>query len=613
MSLHRFFDGQDAAGDHDPDESWRYTWPNPADFNFNYSRLLRDAKGPIGAVDDRPRVAVIGAGAAGLTAARELMRAGFHVDVYEASSRIGGRLHSLPVTRGAKTCFERGAMRMPFFPPKDDTPIPGTKNCLLDHFATEFDIETAPFPNPDGSTTLGIYLNEGQGPAPGEQLKPPKMLEWRGGDPPAPELVTVRKKWSDFANLFQKEASARFDTPSLWEPFWDEVVARYGKMTFRDLVFLPPRTEMGPEADFGGLGMTADEAALFYVMGVGDGGWGAFYDISCLFPIRTILFGYGKKHQLVLGLSKPPKIESPKDSLGQALPVPAFVGIQSLPEALLYVAPQGDMSFYDAVQRRRAGLFTQSPVHTIRRVGDRKLEVVTGRRTETYSAVIVTMPTWALQMSTSLAGFLPKHLTWLTRRTLKDTHWITSCKVFFRLEKRYWEGRNALPQLFATDTFLQGVYGFAAPGEPGALLVSYTWEDDATKMLTDEGDRDLALRCLGKLDSILDACGLAKMSPNVDMSSIDVVHWTKVPYARGCSKLYRARTEDGNHELLAHNQRNGGESGLYFAGEGFSVEGGWTEPALRMGLDAAMYVIRDTKGGRFVVPGFEFEQDYPKW
>lgn len=43
---------------------------------------------------DRPRVAVIGAGLAGLTCAYRLQQAGLSADVYEASSRVGGRCYT---------------------------------------------------------------------------------------------------------------------------------------------------------------------------------------------------------------------------------------------------------------------------------------------------------------------------------------------------------------------------------------------------------------------------------------------------------------------------------------------------------------------------------------
>src|SRR3979490_1176816 len=44
----------------------------------------------------RDQIVVIGAGAAGLMAARELARAGKRVTILEARDRCGGRIHPLP-------------------------------------------------------------------------------------------------------------------------------------------------------------------------------------------------------------------------------------------------------------------------------------------------------------------------------------------------------------------------------------------------------------------------------------------------------------------------------------------------------------------------------------
>ena len=58
------------------------------------------------------RVAVVGAGFAGLAAADELARAGADVRVIEARDRVGGRVHSVPfagavVERGRSGCCPR--------------------------------------------------------------------------------------------------------------------------------------------------------------------------------------------------------------------------------------------------------------------------------------------------------------------------------------------------------------------------------------------------------------------------------------------------------------------------------------------------------------------------
>ncbi len=57
----------------------------------------------------RVDVAVVGAGLAGLTAARDLVRAGHSVAVLEARDRVGGRCYSLPLGRGASDVANMGA------------------------------------------------------------------------------------------------------------------------------------------------------------------------------------------------------------------------------------------------------------------------------------------------------------------------------------------------------------------------------------------------------------------------------------------------------------------------------------------------------------------------
>jgi len=77
--------------------------------------------------------------------------------------------------------------------------------------------------------------------------------------------------------------------------------------------------------------------------------------------------------------------------------------------------------------------------------------------------------------------------------------------VFYLLKERYWE-TTKIPQIIVTDIILQGVYGLAVEAKdnanPGVILISYTWEDDATKLVADE-DAKLASLCLTRLDSLL--------------------------------------------------------------------------------------------------------------
>jgi len=229
-----------------------------------------------------------------------------------------------------------------------------------------------------------------------------------------------------------------------------------------------------------------------------------------------------------------------------------------------------------------------------------------------YDSAILTSPTWALQMSIDFVGFEPEVFPFEVSNSIKVSHWITSCKVFYPLKERYWEKTN-IPQLMMTDTFIQGVYGYAAhDNDPGVVLVSYTWEDDAAKMLSIEDENELAKKCLYELDRILLKSEniKRKISPFVDMSKPMIIHWAKKPTYAGCSKLYRERMWNENYALFAYNQNYSKESGILFAGDGYSLESGWVEPAYRTALDAVCRVIQNT-GGSFN-EGFDFDKNYPK-
>jgi tryptophan 2-monooxygenase len=222
-------------------------------------------------------------------------------------------------------------------------------------------------------------------------------------------------------------------------------------------------------------------------------------------------------------------------------------------------------------------------------------------------------------MSIDFEGFdyqtqLPFDVTY----SIKVSHWITSCKVFYPLKERYWENNSNIPPVISTDSYLQGVYGYAVEtnsqkDDPGVLLVSYTWEDDANKLIAElNNDEAFAKKCLDELDKILCQCENIKtpISPYVDTSKPAVIQWAKMPSYRGCAKLYREMTWNENYTLLKYNQKFSATSNLYFAGEAFSVEGGWTEPAFRGALDAVIHVIKNT-GGTFL-NNFQYS-DYPQY
>ncbi|HEY9667058.1 MAG TPA: FAD-dependent oxidoreductase, partial [Coleofasciculaceae cyanobacterium] len=506
-----------------------------------------------------------------------------------------------------------------------------SSNSVLDYYRNLFQIATQDFPDPGSHVAdTGIYLNNGYGPNTQNPYKSPQLDIWSKNDsePPTELLKDVYYKWSNFAKMVTTVCRNHYGTDH-WEEFWHSFVQYYWDKNFRELVYMPALAAYDPckPGFFGGLGMAEAEDTLFYTIGAGDGSWGAFYDISCLYPIRTLLFGFGTNHQLIKGkfngqenfVPGPQYGETIEDSLGNSLASPAYLGVQTFTECLFYqpVISQlvKNISLYEAskIEGYNINLYTRNGVKKIRRTDTGKLEVTSAKLTnQIYDIVILTPPTWASQMGMTFEGFDTKtQLPFDVIFSMKESHWITSCKVFYPLTQRYWENSN-IPQLISTDTYLQGVYGYAVNNDPGVLLVSYTWEDDANKFIAEADDNAFAKKCLDQLDELLLSCQniQTRISSFVDVSRPAVIHWSKQPSYRGCAKLYRERTWNENHVLLRYNQEISGESNLYFAGEAFSVEGGWTEPALRSALDAVIHAIANT-GGTFLN---EFQySDYPKY
>jgi monoamine oxidase len=609
---------------------WMPHFPNPADFQFNYYKLLDLAKthgnGVGNAPARKPSVAIVGAGIAGMTAARELYRSGFAVHIFEASDRIGGRHYTIPV-EGQITAMEMGAMRFPYF--KD----PESANCIFDYLTTECGAATAPFPNPgtaEGNT--GIYLNNGWGPVgpkhPKGRFYPgTELIFWPAdpnGAPQDPQLAAMHRKVNTFLTLFSGQVSAWYMED--WPTHWRAIANYYEKMSFSDLVFTPTVTEPTADGWFGGFGMTDEESQLFYTIGAGDGSWGAFYEIGAMWFLRCVIFGFNSNLQSFLGILEKeglPYYNKPvHDTNLTPLAPPLYVGIQTFCEWLFYKpAPGCTKSLYEAATDFNdpdVAMYVKSPIVRIAKL-ENGLHVTSRQAkgeeiTREFDYAIITSPLWASQLSMELRDFDPAtELPAEVQSARGEQHNIASCKVFFPLKETYWGPGKPIPQLLVTDTAIQDAYGIQwSPDDPGVLLASYTWEDDAIKF---QGLDDAALGrfVLDMLDRITLSTVGAKISDSVDTSKATILRWTEQPTYLGCAKLYRQRNWPANYALLAYNQRHSAASRLYFAGENYGVEGGWTEPALRLALDATILIIQHS-GGSFN-NGFSFAQypSFPDW
>jgi monoamine oxidase len=610
--------------------SWTPSFPNPADFRFDYFKLMEDsphglATLPAGA---KKRVAVVGAGVAGMTAARELLRCGFEVTLFEASSRIGGRLFTQHNPNGeTQAQMEMGAMRMPFFTKPD------SHNSLLAYYLNFETKKTHPlqhanFPNPGAAPgNTGIYLNRGLGP--NLEFTSPHLIAWPDGQSPDnPTLKALSEKVDAFGKDFSIPAKMYYNQDNdHWTICWDKIVAHYESMTFNALVLAPKMNAQEItqkvsnlstfDGDLGGMGMNASEAQLLYTIGVGDGSWGAFYSIAALWFLRCTYFGFSSNLQTIEGFAgaeKMPHFNKPvKDSKGRPLQPPLYEGIQGLVEYLFYVAaPNMKHSLYEA-----AKLYVNTPVTRIEKQADGSilLKHGTDHATSHVDYVIVTATQWATQMSIDFVGFSEAQLPQNKITGQNTQHNISSCKLFFPLKDKFWQlPGNKIPQVIITDTFVQDTYALSwtnKPQDKGVLLASYTWEDDSLKLLP-FNEKELATLVLEELSNITKTTVGQDIAVHVDHSKPVMLQWIKQPTYIGCSKLYRAENEAYNLLDLSYNQNYGKLSSLYYAGENYSVEGGWTEPALRSAMDCVLQLLHHSHA-KFNALGFDFARDYPKW
>jgi monoamine oxidase len=228
------------------------------DETFDYVSL---ARGGLPRPEGVPAVvAIIGAGASGLLAGMELLKAGHYPVIFESSERIGGRLYTVREFDDPRVYAEMGSMRVP--------PVHRT----LMHYLDLFGVRTRRFPNPNNIKTCYYINGKKEFGSPDDQVPWVHALLIRWEAAIAPLAERLKEVWND------PEARTRE---------WKVIGGKYGRMSFRDFL----REQQ----------WSREEIELFATVGFGVGGYGPLFAISFLEILRINICRWDDDQREIVG------------------------------------------------------------------------------------------------------------------------------------------------------------------------------------------------------------------------------------------------------------------------------------------------------------------------
>jgi tryptophan 2-monooxygenase len=508
-------------------------WPM-VDTLYDYLQILTDA--PIATVPKAlwgTKVAIVGAGAAGMVAAYELFRAGLQPVIFEATDRIGGRNYSRYFMDGDKpsnVIAEMGAMRVP------------VSNKVFYHYADAFGFKYSSFPDPGKVPTVLYYENQ--------------RYDWTPEKPAPGPFAQIADDFNNFVKGI---------TTPIWRPWekgdlegvrqvWQRYIDQY-----RDVSFLTALTQGIPS-------WGPAELNAFGALGMGSGGFGPLYGVGFLEMLRVIVNQWEVDQQLMqFGIND--------------LTMSFYTSKVKLPNGAIASLDETEaLRLNTAVTR--IGYDGTNPV--IESTGPK------GKLREVFDAVVVATTSHAMEfMGLTLPAAGGDLLRQEVKVALRNLPMMNSSKLFIRTKTKFWKDNPQMPQNIQTDELPRGLYCLDYPQtENGVVLISYTWGDDSTKLLASPpAERFATFR---RVIETIDPQFAAQLEPvNGEIVNID---WEATGHYFGAFKLDSPGQEPDVQ--TAYYQfldvlNPAADKGVYLAGDSMSWAGGWTEGALETGLNAA--------------------------
>jgi len=522
------------------------------------------------------KVAVIGAGAGGMVAAYELLRAGIQPTIFEATDRIGGRTWSEnfePLDTNAPPVWaEMGAMRVP------------VSQKLFWYYARQFNVQTGAFPDPGVVPTLLSYENQlYQWQYPG---KPPSSV------PPGPFTdiaVAFNKFITPFASKILEPWYNNNGTPD-WDKIasiWQMYIDRYREVSVYDMVRKGIRS-WGDE-----------QLNAFSALGVGSGGFGTLYRVSALELLRNVINEWEINQRLIIGWGE----ENQQETL---------TGINGLSQMFHNQSVTWSNGQTVSLAGLNAVKFNSIATRIERDPATQHLKLycidrTTGQESSTvFAAVIVAVSTRSMEIDIGMT--LPTDPVVDIgnediKNAMRNLFHTASSKMIIRTPTKFWldkqrKPRPDIPQTIQTDELPRGVYCLDYPHtNEGVVIVSYTWGDDSSKLSSVE-----PMERFGKFKEVLTRISppfAENLIPARGEQDILNVDWEASEHYYGAFKL---QLPGQDHLVQAAYYQflsaldPATDPGVYLAGDSVSWSGGWVEGALQTGVNAACAVAKRLGG-----------------
>jgi len=355
-------------------------WQYP-DNSLDYKTMIASHQGLGSIPQDKAatKIAVIGAGCSGLSAAHELMRVGLHPVIYESAQtpdgtpRIGGRAYTYRFPGDPRAFAELGAMRIP--------EIFRITTYYMDLLGMD---HSQPFPDPLLVPTA-LYFNG------------KKHFIPLGGSLP-PEIAKAVKSWQNLIFPLMARMANSWKNPGLREKTWQEYVESYKDRSFYDVL---------REA-----GLSRQEIQLFGSLGLGTGGFDSLYQVSFLEMLRLMICKWEQDQRHIKG------------------------GIDRLPQGLW----QKERRCTHWGPQSLAQLNNGSPLPGVKEIftpknpADKVIVKDSAGGTAEYDAVIITCSPRALELDIQVNRETFSDEIWTAIRNL---HIINSGKVFVRTKTAF--------------------------------------------------------------------------------------------------------------------------------------------------------------------------------